>query len=83
MAVFVRLVESRSFTEAARRLGTTTSSVSKCVSRLEERLGVCLVTRTTRTFALTEAGRVFQRHAARILREVDEAEHAVARAAER
>jgi DNA-binding transcriptional LysR family regulator len=81
MAVFVRLVHDRSFTAAARALGTTTSSVSKCVSRLEERLGVCLVARTTRSFALTDAGRVFHRHCQRILRQVDEAEHAVAETA--
>jgi DNA-binding transcriptional LysR family regulator len=79
MAVFARVVESRSFTAAARTLDTTTSSVSKRVARLEERLGVRLIERTTRAFSPTEAGLAFHEHCARILRDVDEAELAVTR----
>jgi DNA-binding transcriptional LysR family regulator len=77
MAVFVQVVESRSFTAAARSWETTTSSVSKRVARLEERLGVRLVERTTRAFAPTEAGRAYYERAERILRDIDEAELAV------
>lgn len=77
MAVFVQVVESRSFTAAARSCETTTSSVSKRVARLEERLGVRLVERTTRAFAPTEAGRAYYERAERILRDIDEAELAV------
>jgi DNA-binding transcriptional LysR family regulator len=77
MAVFVRLAHAGSFTAAARALGSTTSAVSKCVSRLEDRLGVRLVERTTRSFALTETGRIFRRHCERILRHVEAATFAV------
>src|ERR1700679_2983720 len=74
MAVFVQVVESRSFTAAASACETTKSSVSKRVARLEERLGVRLVERTTRAFAPTEAGLAYYEHAVRILRDIDEAE---------
>jgi len=77
MAVFARVVEEGSFTAAARSLDTTTSSVSKRVARLEERLDVRLLERTTRSLAPTEAGQVFFEHCAHILRDVDEAELAV------
>jgi molybdate transport repressor ModE-like protein len=79
MAVFVRLAQEGSFTSAARALGISTPSVSKCVARLEQRLGVRLVERTTRSFALTEAGKTLARHCQRILRAVDAAESAVAK----
>jgi DNA-binding transcriptional LysR family regulator len=77
MAVFVRVIELGSFTAAARALDTTTSSVSKRVARLEERLGVRLVERTTRSLAPTEAGLAFYDRCSPILREIDEAEDAV------
>jgi DNA-binding transcriptional LysR family regulator len=74
LAAFVQVVEHRSFTAAARASETTTSSMSKRVARLEERLGVRLLERTTRAFAPTEAGRAFYERSARILQEIDEAE---------
>jgi DNA-binding transcriptional LysR family regulator len=77
MALFARVVETGSFSAAARALETTTSSVSKRVARLEERLGVRLLERTTRALAPTEAGHLFHDHCARILREVQAAEQAV------
>jgi DNA-binding transcriptional LysR family regulator len=77
MMVFAQVVEARSFTAAARALDTTTSAVSKRVARLEERLGVRLMERTTRALAPTEAGRAFYERSARILREVEDAELAV------
>lgn len=77
MAVFVEVLDARSFTAAARSLDTTTSSVSKRVARLEERLGVRLVERTTRALSPTEAGLAFYERAARILRDVEEAEETV------
>ncbi len=79
MAVFVRVVEGRSFSAAARALGTTTSAVSKRVARLEERLGVRLLTRSTRKLALTEAGAALFERAARILRDIESAEVEVSR----
>ncbi|MFT3776004.1 MAG: LysR family transcriptional regulator [Minicystis sp.] len=77
MAVFARVVETRSFTAAARVLETTTSSVSKRIARLEERLNVPLIVRTTRAVSTTEAGLLFYERCERILREVDDAELAV------
>lgn len=61
MAVFVRVVELRSFTAAATSLGQTPSAISRQVSRLERKLGVRLLMRTTRKLRLSEAGQcVFQ-----------------------
>lgn len=80
MAVFVRVVDEGSFTAAARALGTTTSAVSKCISRLEERLGVCLFERTTRSLGPTAAGQLFGDHCRRILRQLDEARRAATEA---
>ncbi len=64
IAVFVQVVESGSFSAAARKLGSTPSSVSRSVSRLERELGCKLLVRTTRKLRLSEAGNgVFQRAA--------------------
>ena len=77
MAVFVRVVDAGSFTAAAHGQGTTTSSVSKRVAQLEDRLGVRLLDRTTRKVALTEAGGAFYERCVRILADVEDAELAV------
>jgi len=53
---FLAVARDRSFTQAAARLGVTQSAISHAVRRLEERLGLRLVNRTTRTLALSEAG---------------------------
>lgn len=64
IAVFVQVVESGSFSAAARKLGSTPSSVSRSVSRLESELGCKLLVRTTRKLRLSEPGSgVFQRAA--------------------
>jgi DNA-binding transcriptional LysR family regulator len=67
MAVFARVVEAGSFTRAAEELGLTKSAVSESVRRLETRLGVRLLDRTTRRIAPTEAGRAYHAHARRAL----------------
>ncbi len=77
MEVFVRVVQSGSFSEAARALNLTPSAVSKQVSRLEDRLGARLINRTTRRLGLTEEGQAFFERAQRILADVSEAEQAV------
>ena len=59
MEAFLGVVEEGSFTAAARRLGMTKSYASKLVGRLEDRLGVRLLQRTTRALTLTEAGRAY------------------------
>lgn len=79
LAVFSKVVETRSFSAAARAKGTTTSAVSKRIAGLEARLGVRLLVRTTRRVSLTEAGSTFHAHVLRILADVTEAEDAVAR----
>lgn len=56
LIAFLAVAEERSFTRAAARLGTSQSAVSAVVRRLEERLGVRLLTRTTRSVSPTEAG---------------------------
>jgi DNA-binding transcriptional LysR family regulator len=56
MTVFVAVAESKGFRAAGERLGVTGSAVSQALSRLEDRLGVPLVQRTTRSVRLTEAG---------------------------
>ncbi|PRD44783.1 LysR family transcriptional regulator [Phyllobacterium phragmitis] len=56
LAVFALVAEERSFRAAADRMGVTRSAVSQTMRRLEERLGIALVQRTTRSVSLTEAG---------------------------
>jgi DNA-binding transcriptional LysR family regulator len=56
LAAFLAVAEERSFTKAAKRLGVSRSALSHAVLGLEERLGVRLLARTTRSVAPTEAG---------------------------
>uniref|UniRef100_UPI0013D3741E helix-turn-helix domain-containing protein n=1 Tax=Klebsiella michiganensis TaxID=1134687 RepID=UPI0013D3741E len=56
LAAFVAVAEEQSFTKAAARLGLSQSAVSQVVRRLEERLGLRLLSRTTRGVAPTEVG---------------------------
>jgi len=77
MAIFARVVEARSFSGAARQMGLSKSAVSKQIGQLEDRLGARLLDRTTRRIALTEVGRVFYEHAARMMAEAQAAEEAV------
>src|SRR2546425_6820091 len=56
LAAFLTVAEERSFTKAAKRLGLSRSAVSHAIRGLEERLGVRLLARTTRSVAPTEAG---------------------------
>jgi DNA-binding transcriptional LysR family regulator len=71
MAAFVRVVDSKGFSAAAPALGLTPSAVSKLVTRLETRLGVRLLQRTTRALHLTEEGEVFYATARRIVGEIE------------
>jgi LysR family transcriptional regulator, regulator of peptidoglycan recycling len=56
LTAFVAVAEERSFTRAAAKLGLSQSALSQIMHRLEERLGLRLLTRTTRSVAPTEAG---------------------------
>ncbi|RYE30262.1 MAG: LysR family transcriptional regulator [Hyphomicrobiales bacterium] len=78
MEVFARVVELGGFSPAARALRMTPSAVSKLITRLEARLGVRLIVRSTRKFMLTEEGTTFHERTLRVLADLDEAERAVA-----
>ncbi|WP_225934589.1 LysR family transcriptional regulator [Cupriavidus sp. EM10] len=71
MTVFARIAESGSLSAAARDLHLSPSAVSKSLAQLEERLGVLLVKRTTRSLTLTEGGRLFLERATSILSDVE------------
>ncbi len=77
VAVFVRVVETGSFTAAAAALGLPKSSVSRSVSRLELELGVRLLQRTTRSVHLTDAGHAYYARVAEALAGLTEAQSAV------
>ncbi len=74
MAIFAKVVDEKSFSGAASRLGLAKSTVSKSVSRLERRLGAQLLNRTTRRLSLTEAGSAFYESCVRIVDEAETAE---------
>ena len=74
METFIRVVETGSFSGAARRLNVGQPAVSKSVAQLEARLGVRLLMRSTRGLSPTEAGQKFYERAKRAVEEADEAE---------
>ena len=74
MEAFVVVVDTGSFSAAARRLNVGQPAVSKLVAQLEERLGVKLLVRTTRGLTATEAGLNYYERARRTIEEADEAE---------
>jgi DNA-binding transcriptional LysR family regulator len=74
METFVRVIETGSFSAAARALNVGQPAVSKIVAHLEERLGVRLVMRSTRGLSPTEAGRNFYDHAKRAIEKANEAD---------
>jgi DNA-binding transcriptional LysR family regulator len=75
--VFARVVETKSFTAAAAKLGMPKSTVSRKVTELEGRLGARLLQRTTRQISLTDVGRTYYDYCARIVAEIEDAERAV------
>jgi DNA-binding transcriptional LysR family regulator len=79
IAIFVRVVESGSFSTAAEKLGLSRAAVSKSVSRLEERLGARLLHRTTRRLSVTEAGRALFSRGREALATIEDAQLEVGR----
>jgi DNA-binding transcriptional LysR family regulator len=73
MAIFAHVVETKSFSAAARRLNMSKSQVSKHVTQLEKSLGARLLNRTTRAMSLTDAGAVLYEYCAHIVEELDAA----------
>jgi DNA-binding transcriptional LysR family regulator len=82
LSLFVRTVETGSFSKAAREFGLSQPSVSRAIASLEARLGVTLLQRTTRRLTTTDVGRALALSARDALAAIDDAENA-ARGAER
>jgi LysR family transcriptional regulator for bpeEF and oprC len=80
LRVFVRVAESLSFNEAAKRLGLTASATSKAITRLEQELHVRLFHRTTRLVRLTDDGASFFEHCQQIFAQIEDAENVLNRA---
>jgi DNA-binding transcriptional LysR family regulator len=74
MSVFAQVVEAKSFSGAASKLGMSKSLVSREVSALERSLSVKLLNRSTRRLSLTEGGAIFHEHCVRIVQEAEFAE---------
>ena len=72
MSFFHALMKSGSLSAAGRELGITTSAVSKRLAAIEARIGVSLVSRTTRRMGLTPEGEVLLEYARRMLSDIDE-----------
>lgn len=83
LEAFVRSIELGSFSAAARELGLTPSTLSKLLTRLERKLEVRLVARTTRQITPTAEGELFVARCRRILAEMDDAESEIGRSRER
>ena len=78
MTVFVAVAEAESFAGGARKLGMSPPAVTRAVAALEKRLGVKLLTRTTRFVRATDAGLRYLEHARRIIADLNEADDAAA-----
>src|SRR5580658_1893687 len=75
LAMFAKVAEERSYAGAARSMGVSVATVSRAVSRLEDRLGGRLFNRSSRQLALTEFGRGLAERAAHIYNEAEDIEN--------
>jgi DNA-binding transcriptional LysR family regulator len=75
LAMFAKVAEERSFAAAARAMGVSVATVSRAVTRLEERLGGRLFNRTSRRLALTDFGRTLAERASNIFADAEEVEN--------
>ena len=78
MTAFLAVVDTDGFSAAARKLGVSPSVMTRAVTELEERLGMRLLTRTTRFVRLTETGRVYAENCRRILADLEDADSTAA-----
>jgi len=79
MMVFVRVVEAGSFSEAARLMHMTPSTVSKLIARIEARTGTRLIERSTRRLSLTEEGQFYYERSQELLASLDDTEQSLSR----
>ncbi|USD34886.1 MULTISPECIES: LysR family transcriptional regulator [Vibrio] len=77
MVIFVYVVDTGSFTQAAQNTGHSTSYISKEISKLEERLGVRLMHRTTRTLSLTPEGELYYESCKQLVESAEDIENAL------
>lgn len=77
MRIFVSVATQSSFTEAARRMRLSPSVVTRSISQVEEKLGIVLLNRTTRSVQLTERGRIYLEDCKQILEDLEMAERRV------
>jgi len=77
LAIFAKVLQMQSFARAATELQMSKATVSKAITRLETKFGTRLFNRTSRRFAMTDAGEEFYRHAVVMLRESELAETAI------
>src|SRR5689334_627542 len=78
LALFAAVVERGSFSAAGRELGMSPSAVARAIDRIEARLGVRLLLRSTRALALTAEGQTYLQAARRILADLNDAEQQIA-----
>jgi DNA-binding transcriptional LysR family regulator len=83
LAMFAKVAEERSFAAAAKTMGVSVATVSRAVTRLEERLGGRLFNRTSRRLALTDYGHALAERASKIYAEAEEAEDVAREASSR
>ncbi|WP_085044079.1 LysR family transcriptional regulator [Ensifer aridi] len=83
LKIFVRVASDLSFVEAGRQLGLSASAIGKAIARLEERLGVRLLHRTTHSVSLTAEGTLFLDRARHILSEIELAIQELSEAAQK
>ena len=80
MSIFQRVIERGSFAGAAEDVGLSPSAVAKLITRLERRLGVRLINRTTRRLALTAEGEIYLERSRDILEAIEAAESEISSA---